>query len=102
MRTQRVDFAAINREALKALPRLLPDWLPDGRARGAEWLARNPLRGDRRPGSFKVNLASGRWADFATGDAGGDPVSLLAYLRGIRQRDAAVLLAAVLGVPAHG
>jgi len=52
-------------------------------------VARNPRRNDRRPGSFKVNLRSGRWADFATGDAGGDLISLRAYLDGIRQGEAA-------------
>jgi len=39
-----------------------------------------------------VNLLTGRWADFATGDKGGDPISLLAYLRSISQGDAARLL----------
>ena len=42
----------------------------------------NPTRPDRRAGSFKVNLRTGRWADFATGDKGGDAVSLAAYLSG--------------------
>jgi len=56
---------------------------------GSEWVARNPTRADRHPGSFKVNLRSGRWADFATGDAGGDLISLRAYLDGIRQGEAA-------------
>ena len=46
-------------------------------------MARNPTRPDRRPGSFKINLTTGRWADFATGDRGGDPVSLAAYLFGL-------------------
>ena len=45
---------------------------------GHEYVARNPTRADRRPGSFKINLRTGRWADFATGDKGGDPVSLAA------------------------
>jgi hypothetical protein len=62
------------------LPRLLERWLPGGRIEGAEYVARNPKRHDQRPGSFKVNLATGRWADFATGDKGGDPISLAAYL----------------------
>ncbi|MDA0781242.1 MAG: toprim domain-containing protein [Rickettsiales bacterium] len=40
-------------------------------------------------GSFKVNLVSCEWSDFATGDAGGDLVSLYAYLKGISQYQAA-------------
>ena len=46
--------------------------VPHGRRLGSEWIARNPTRADRHLGSFKINLRTGRWADFATGDAGGD------------------------------
>ena len=93
-----IDFQAINRAVLPHLPRLIRLWIPDGRQEGVEWVARNPLRADRHLGSFKINLCTGRWADFATGDRGGDVVSLVAYLRGIRQGDAAAFLAEGLGV----
>ena len=93
----RIDFAAINAAALARLPALAARWLPDGRRQGDEWCARNPRRADRRPGSFLVNLKTGRWADFALPDArGGDPVSLAAYLHGKSQADAARDLAAWL------
>lgn len=78
--TRAIDFAALNQGLTAALPSLLPQWLPEGCRQGREWVARNPRRHDRRAGSFSVNLATGRWADFATGDRGGDPVSLYAYL----------------------
>jgi hypothetical protein len=65
---------------------------------GDEWVARNPRRSDRRPGSFKVNLRTRRWADFAIGVTGGDPVSSAAYLAGIGQAHAARSLAVMLGV----
>lgn len=94
----RTDFDAVNRAALAALPALVRRWLPDGRPEGPEYVARNPRRSDRRPGSFKVNLRSGRWADFATGDKGGDVVSLAAYLGGLSQIEAARSLAEMLGV----
>jgi hypothetical protein len=94
----RIDFVAVNRAAVSCLPLLCRRWLPDGRRKGDEWVARNPTRTDRRPGSFKVNLRTGRWADFATGDAGGDVVSLAAYLFHIRQGEAAQRLAAMLGL----
>ncbi|SIO51096.1 hypothetical protein SAMN05444722_2896 [Rhodovulum sp. ES.010] len=84
-----IYFVAVNAACLANLPRLLAAWLPDGRRIGREWVARNPTRADRRPGSFKINLATGRWADFATGDSGGDPVSLYAYLNGVSQGEAA-------------
>jgi hypothetical protein len=93
-----IDFEAINVAAFAALPAILRRLLPDGPIIGGEWVARNPTRADRRPGSFKINLRTGRWADFATGDCGGDPVSLVAYLEGCSQPDAARLLGRMLGL----
>ncbi len=96
-----VDFDRINRAALADLPSVLRRWLPDGRVVGEEFTARNPRRADRRAGSFKVNVRTGMWADFATGDRGGDPVSLIAFLDGSGQVEAAKRLAAALGIPAE-
>ena len=76
----REHFHRLNATLLPQLPTLVREWLPAGRAAGAEWTALNPRRCDTRPGSFRVNLRSGRWADFATGERGGDPVALYAYL----------------------
>lgn len=81
MRKPPVDFKAIAAAALDAAHRLVPAWLPDGHKAGPEWKARNPTRDDRKAGSFSVNLVTGQWADFATGDKGGDLLSLYAYLR---------------------
>jgi hypothetical protein len=94
----RLDFERINRAALSVLPLLLARWAPGGRRRGREYVVRNPKRLDRRPGSFRVNLANGRWADFATGDAGGDVISLAAYLHDLSQAEAARGIAAMLGI----
>jgi len=77
---------------------LLARWLPNGTLQGQEYIVRNPRRADRRAGSFSVNVRTGRWADFATGDVGGDAISLAAYLSGKSQRDAAVELSQMLGV----
>ena len=95
---EQVDFVAVRRAALARLPDLLARWLPDGRRAHGEWCAKNPTRADRRRGSFSVNVRSGRWADFATGDKGGDPISLAAYLFGLSQVDAARKLARMLGL----
>lgn len=93
-----IDFEKINAAARPALPGLVERWLAGGRREGREWVVRNPKRSDRRPGSFRVNLSSGRWADFATGDGGGDPVSLAAFLFDLSQGEAARRLADMLGV----
>jgi hypothetical protein len=97
-RPDRPDFTAVNRAALAVLPALLRRWLPDGRIERNEYIALNPRRSDRHQGSFKVNLRTGRWADFACAARGGDPVSLSAYLNGWSQREAALRLAAMLGI----
>src|SRR5271165_6195974 len=100
----RIDFDGINRAALGALPVLIRRWVPDGRRRGCEWVARNPTRNDRKAGSFSINLRTGHWAEFAdSGPArGGDVICLYAYLRGIRQGDAARELAELLRVKPCG
>lgn len=92
-----IDFAAVNAAALPNLPTLLSQWLPGGRREGHEWVALNPRRADRRAGSFRINMESGKWGDFATGDQGGDPISLFAYLTGAAQAEAARALAERLG-----
>ena len=95
----RIDFARINRAALAVLPRLLERWLPSGWAEGAEYVALNPRRRDHRLGSFRVNMRTGRWADFAIAHArGGDVVSLVAYLSDIGQVEAAQRLTVMLGL----
>lgn len=97
-RSQRVDFDRINRAALANADAVVRGLLPEGRREGHEWVARNPLRGDKRLGSFKVNLSSGKWADFASGDRGGDLVALAAFVAGLPQREAAIRLAESMGV----
>ena len=72
--------------------------MPGGKVQGREWTGRNPRRGDRNPGSFKVNLVTGRWADFASGDKGGDVTSLAAFLHDLSQSEAARRLAEMLGL----
>ena len=93
-----IDFDAINRAELPALSSILARILPSGKAVQGEWVALNPRRNDRTFGSFKVNRYNGKWGDFATGDKGGDVVSLVAYVEGVSQGEAARLLAQMLGL----
>jgi putative DNA primase/helicase len=93
-----IDFDAIARAALNAADSLLHRWLPGGRCIGAEYVVRNPKRADHQPGSFKVNVRTGVWADFATNERGGDLISLRAWLDSTSQFDAARAIAAELGI----
>jgi len=95
---RQLDFKAISATALSRLPELVERWLPDGQRKGSEYIARNPRRADMHLGSFTINLGSGQWADFATNDKGGDPISLRAYIDNSTQLEAARTLASELGM----
>jgi hypothetical protein len=97
-----VDFKAVSSAALNALDFVVPQLLPGGRRESGEWVARNPTRNDAKLGSFKVNLKSGVWCDFATGDKGGDIIDLKAYLHGKSKLEAARDLATMLNVQSTG
>lgn len=100
-RRRRIAFDRIASAACTSADAIVTRWLPDGRREGREWVARNPKRADKGRGSFKVNLTSGRWGDFATGDRGGDLIALAAFLFDLKQDEAARSVAEMLGVDAY-
>jgi hypothetical protein len=100
--TRRVEFRKISQAAAARADAIVRRWLPDGRREGHEWVARNPSRNDHHAGSFKINMRTGAWGDFATGDRGGDLISLAAFLFRLTQAEAAQRIADMLGIDAHG
>lgn len=94
----RIDFKRIADAALGRAHTLVPQWLPGGETAGAEYKCLNPTRSDHRKGSFSINLVTGIWFDFATGDGGGDLISLYAYIHHLSQLDAAKAVAEQLGM----
>ncbi|MCK4819579.1 hypothetical protein KA005_27675, partial [bacterium] len=59
---------------------LIREWLPDGRQEGAEWVCYSLEREEKTP-SLKINLNTGKFADFGDSSvAGNDAVALYAYL----------------------
>jgi hypothetical protein len=97
-RRRSIDFRRVAEEAAACAESIVLRWLPDGRREAGEWVARNPKRADKRPGSFKINLRSGKWGDFATGDKGGDLIALAAWLFDLKQDEAARSVAEMLGI----
>ncbi|MBL8448006.1 MAG: DUF927 domain-containing protein [Zoogloeaceae bacterium] len=95
----KIDFQRIKTAALNDARRIVEAWAPGGRYEGAEYSALNPRRADHAAGSFKVNVVKGVWRDFASEEGGGDLVSLVAYLDGVSQAEAARALARFLGIP---
>lgn len=91
-------FGRVTAAALPRARMLVETWLPDGRLVGEEYIARNPNREDRRPGSFKINVQTGLWADFAVPVGGCDLISLWAYLNNCSQMQAALRLAELLDI----
>jgi predicted P-loop ATPase len=72
---------------------LLNEWFPNGKLIGREYTL-GDLSG--APGeSLKINVDSGKWADFSTGEKGGDLVSLYAAMKKIKQIEAAKELSGV-------
>lgn len=93
-------FEEVNAAARLQIKALAERWLSQTRMSGDNLMAVNPTREDKSIGSFSINVRSGAWADFATGDAGGDIISFFAYLHGMSQIEAARELANILGVDA--
>jgi hypothetical protein len=94
-------FEDVRRATCMRLDDLVPSILPQGRRMGREWVALNPTRSDRSLGSFRINMTTGAWADFATGDKGGDLISLSSYLYGMSQYEAAQYVQRLAGVAAN-
>ena len=73
-----IDADVVRRASLQHAIPILQRLLPNGRLIGHEYKATNPRRHDNSIGSFSINVYTGKWADFATGDKGGDLISLVA------------------------
>lgn len=100
MRLDRDYFSRVHKQALPFLPAILRRILPKGKIIGHEYVALNPRRIDSALGSFKINLLTGKWADFAINASGGDVTSLVAYVLCLSQSDAAkAVLRMIGGVP---
>lgn len=92
-----VDFEKVKAAALSNIDSVLSHWLPGGTREGSEYVALNPTRNDSKKGSFSVNMTTGVWSDFATGD-NGDIIHLIAYIEGSGDLDACKKLSSFLSV----
>ncbi|MCP5245953.1 MAG: DUF927 domain-containing protein [Burkholderiales bacterium] len=92
------NIKMIAARSLSGINSILAHWLPNGKREGDEYKPLNPKRSDNSTGSFSINTRSGQWADFADGAKGNDLVSLVAYLDGLTQSDAAKRVANFLNI----
>lgn len=93
-----INFQAVNQALLANLEHHARLWVPHGKVVGGNYVALNPRRDDRSPGSFCLNLRKGFWVDYATGDRGGDPVSYFAYVNALSQFEAGKILSTSTGL----
>jgi hypothetical protein len=92
----RIDFETIRTVARRNARTICKRIVPGGRVVGDEYVVKNPNRADRHAGSFKINLRTGQWADFATNERGGDLIALVAWRYAVSQSEAAERLASFL------
>lgn len=93
-------YDQINEHALACIEDIA-DWLDlEGEQVGKEFKFLNPKRLDAELGSCSVNTETGCWGDFAIDDAkGGDLISLVAYIKDVKQGEAAKMLWEVIESP---
>ena len=86
-----LDFDGLKRFALSRILSILPDLLPGGEIVGNEYRCAD-LRGGKGR-SVGVNLSTGVWSDFASGESGGDLIALVAKSSNIKMGEAYQFLA---------
>lgn len=91
-----IDFKGLAHALRYRARELVPEWLPGGKIVGKEYTCSDIHGG--QGGSFRVNVDSGVWKDFATDNvSGGDLISLYAAVKGYSQIDAARALLSYVG-----
>ncbi|MDH6185498.1 VapE domain-containing protein [Polaromonas sp. CG_23.6] len=86
-----INFAALADALLARADTLVPMWLPGGVQRGHEYVCGSVQGGAGT--SCAVNLTSGKWADFASGEQGKDLVGLYAACHDLSMGKAALQVA---------
>lgn len=91
-----IKFDALVKELLSRAESLLEQWLPGGVRRGHEYVCGSVRGGEGE--SCSVNLNTGKWADFSSGETGRDLISLYAASNDLSMGKAAVQVARDYGL----
>lgn len=86
-----IKFKELADALLSRSEQLLAAWLSGGKRNGHEWVC-GSLAGEEGT-SLSVNINTGMWSDFATGEKGGDLVSLYAAINNLTMGKAALNVA---------
>lgn len=79
------DFSTVGRAALDSIRTLLQEWFPNGVVEGHEFCIGS--RAGEAGQSLRIRLTgdkAGVWSDFSDGEAGGDLISLFAFINDLR------------------
>jgi predicted P-loop ATPase len=85
------DFEGLAAHLLSRIRDILPSLVPGGKIVGAEYECGSINGGQGK--SFRINLNTGLWADFAANQSGSDVTSLYAAIHNLKQSEAAEQLA---------
>lgn len=89
-----LDFEKIKRDIINN-PSIVARFLPEGKKVGPEYRCANIFGG--KGDSFAINLNTGLWSDFATGESGNSLIAVVAKQKEIEFIDAAKMIAKELG-----
>ncbi len=89
--TETLDFKSIALGLMTQVNNIIIDLLPSGELKGKHWTC-GDINGSKG-NSFKFNIETGVWRDFANSESGGkDIISLYAKQKNLNMRDAAIEL----------
>ncbi len=74
------NFSAIKQSYREDSLTVLKYLLGEGKVVGKDYVALNPKRNDGKLGSFRIDIATGMFNDFATGDKGWSIIDLAAFV----------------------
>ena len=75
-----VNFDELKQQYRQCPIETLKRLLGNGKIEGGDYVALNPRRSDKKAGSFRIDIASGKFHDFATGDSGSGIIDLTAFV----------------------
>ena len=73
------DFQNIKQKYRENPLAILKQLVGKGQIEGSDYVALNPRRNDSKLGSFRIDISTGRFHDFATGNRGGSIIDLAAF-----------------------
>jgi predicted P-loop ATPase len=94
------DFSTVGRAALNSIQSLLEEWFPDGVVEGGNEFCIGSRSGEAGQ-SLRIRLhgeKAGVWSDFSDGAAGGDLISLYAFIHDLKPGQACAALAEKFGI----